>query len=152
MPTPDDIESRIERIPFSGCWLWMGATVQKGYGQLQIGGKFKRAHRVVFEMLRGQIPEGLNLLHHCDVPCCVNPDHLYPGTQKQNTADAIARGRFRAGWHNAAKTHCSRGHEFTKANTGHHATGHRFCRACHSLTVRRYQQRTKGALPCLATA
>ena len=145
MPLAEFIESRIERIPFSGCWLWTGAVVKDGYGQVSIGGTFKRAHRVVFEMLGGAIPAGAYLLHRCDVPACVNPAHLYVGTQKRNVADCIERGRFRSGVHNAAKTHCKRGHELNEANTGHHATGHRFCKACHVLTVLRYQQRKKAS-------
>lgn len=121
----------------------MGTTVEHGYGQLCVAGAYKRAHRVVYEMLVGPIPTGAYLLHRCDVPACVNPAHLYPGTQKQNMADCIERGRFRAGWHNAAKTRCSRGHEFNEANTGYQATGHRFCKPCHVATVMRYQKRQK---------
>jgi len=151
MPTLDFIESRIERIPFSGCWVWTGAAVEDGYGQISVDGAFKRAHRVVYELLVGPIPRGAKLLHRCDVPACVNPAHLYPGTQKRNVADCIERGRFRAGWHNAEKTHCSRGHEFTEANTGRHATGHRFCKACQCATVMRYQLRKREKPQCHAT-
>ena len=143
MPTLDFIESRIQRIPFSGCWVWMGAVVESGYGQVQIGKHFKRAHRVVYELLIGPIPKGANVLHRCDVPSCVNPAHLYPGTQKQNVADCIERGRFRSGWQNAEKTHCLRGHAFDEANTGFYATGHRYCKACHCATVIRYQKRKR---------
>ncbi|HEX5128099.1 MAG TPA: HNH endonuclease [Usitatibacter sp.] len=151
MLTEQFIESRVERIPFSGCWIWTGATVADGYGQVLVDGTYKRAHRAVYERLVGSIPSGAYLLHRCDVPCCVNPAHLYPGTQKRNVADCIERGRFRSGQHNAAKTHCRLGHEFNAANTGRHASGHRFCKTCQSLTVLRYQARKRGDQSCRNT-
>lgn len=145
MLTIEFIESRIARIPFSGCWLWLGAVVESGYGQIDVQGKFVRAHRAVYEVLVGPIPVGAYLLHRCDVPSCVNPSHLYAGDQKRNIQDAIERGRFRAGWHNAEKTHCNRGHELNEENTGYNAKRHRFCKACHCATVKRYQRRQKEA-------
>jgi len=151
MPTIDFIESRIERIPFSGCWLWMGATVEDGYGQIQVGRQFKRAHRVVYELLVGPIPERAHLLHRCDVPGCVNPAHLYPGTPKRNMADCIERGRFRAGWQNAEKTHCKRGHAFDETNTSYDAKGYRHCKKCDCAKVIRCQQRKRENLKCQNT-
>jgi hypothetical protein len=87
------IEEKIERVPESGCWLWIGSVNNKGYGQLS--GQY--AHRVSYQIVHGAIPEGLYLLHSCDVPCCVNPGHLHPGTQKQNMEDAVRKGRVARG-------------------------------------------------------
>jgi hypothetical protein len=78
--------------PNSGCWLWTGA-MNGFYPRMTIDRKAVYVHRYVCEQAHG-LPDGLNALHKCDVPLCVNPDHLYPGTQKQNLIDAYARGRM----------------------------------------------------------
>lgn len=81
--------------PNSGCWLWTASTDRTNYGRLSISGRFHGAHRVAWMLLRGSIPKGLHILHKCDMPCCVNPDHLYPGTHSQNMVDAVRRGRLK---------------------------------------------------------
>lgn len=74
------------------CWIW--DTQQKhGYGQLRAFGKLYRAHRFSYELHFGPIPEGLFVCHKCDNPPCVNPDHLFLGTAKDNIQDMIAKGR-----------------------------------------------------------
>ncbi len=83
------------------CWLWTASVNDKGYGQLFVGvGKSPlRAHRVSWELHRGLIPIGLLVLHHCDNPPCVRPDHLFLGTYKDSTQDMISKGRQRgAAW------------------------------------------------------
>lgn len=92
-PLRDRLEEKISIVPESGCWIWNGSINNKGYGQLN--GKY--AHRVSYELVKGPIPEGMYLLHSCDVPCCVNPAHLRPGTQKDNMRDAAERGRIARG-------------------------------------------------------
>jgi hypothetical protein len=90
------LEASIERIPEAGCWIWLGMLNEKGYGRVRTAGKHgpkTGAHRVVWEAYRGSIPHGLLVLHHCDVPCCVNPGHLFLGTQKDNMQDAARKGR-----------------------------------------------------------
>lgn len=87
----------------SGCWLWQAATNKDGYGSFWSGAyRFDDraagpimvlAHRWSFEHFVGLIPDGLNVLHHCDTPACVNPAHLFLGTQLDNVRDCAAKGR-----------------------------------------------------------
>lgn len=82
----------------NGCWIWQRCISQSyGYGRLRIDGKDWLAHRYSYEIKIGPIPEGLQLLHSCDVCCCVNPAHLTPGTNLQNQSDKAARGRAAKG-------------------------------------------------------
>jgi hypothetical protein len=78
------------------CWLWTAAQI-KGYGQLGRYGRSAYAHRVSWEIHKGPIPHGMIICHKCDVPLCVNPDHLFMGTQADNVADMISKGRKRSG-------------------------------------------------------
>jgi len=79
-----------------GCWLWTAGLNSAGYGIFNID-RFRgpqRAHRIAFELANGPIPEGLYCCHHCDKPHCVNPEHLFVGTQKDNLMDAAMKGRM----------------------------------------------------------
>ncbi len=93
---PEFVESRSEPEPMSGCWLWLGASNRQGYGVTtrvrHLGTQL--AHRLSYEAFCGTIPSGLHVLHNCDNPPCVNPRHLRTGTDKDNVADSIARGRW----------------------------------------------------------
>ena len=90
----------------NGCWVWTAARTPKGYGCFRFGNRGgARAHRVSYELFVGPIPEGLQVNHHCDNPSCVNPDHLYVGTQKQNRQDAVLRNRTAKGADNGMYTH-----------------------------------------------
>lgn len=87
------------------CWLWTGA-VTVGYGRLNYPGthRFMLAHRYSYELVHGPIPDGLFVLHRCDTPRCVRPDHLFLGTQADNMADATAKGRRGYGARNGKYT------------------------------------------------
>lgn len=91
---------KVHRCPLSGCWLWMGYLTGRGYGHLgrrRHGKKLDyKAHRYSFEMHNGPIPDGLCVLHKCDVRNCVNPEHLFLGTQADNMKDRDLKGRGRA--------------------------------------------------------
>jgi hypothetical protein len=78
------------------CWIWTGKGTKKGYGQIASGGKDGvsiLAHRLSYEIHKGPIPDGLVVMHSCDNPSCVNPDHLSAGTQSENIKDSIRKGR-----------------------------------------------------------
>lgn len=80
-----------------GCWEWGGSTNQHGYGQIKIAGKPVKAHRFSWALHFGD-PGDLNVLHTCDNPPCVRPDHLLLGTHADNMADMVAKGRQNSSW------------------------------------------------------
>lgn len=86
-----------------GCWMWTAkARHMFGYGVLSTpGNRTVNAHALVWALANGSIPVGAHILHHCDVPGCCNPQHLYCGTNAQNRADMVSRGRQRKGGHTA---------------------------------------------------
>lgn len=84
----------IQNVKVSGdCWIWTGSYGSDGYGVIGIGRKQFRTHRVSFEIFSGKCADGLLVCHKCDDPRCVNPEHLFVGTPKDNTQDMIAKGR-----------------------------------------------------------
>lgn len=75
------------------CWLWVGGVNGRGYGNFHYNGTTVSAHRASWELFKGSIPEGLHVLHKCDVKNCVNPDHLFVGTRSDNMKDKVNKGR-----------------------------------------------------------
>ena len=82
-----------------GCWLWTGAASHDGYGVIRAFGRQQRAHRVSWQLAHGEIQAEMEVLHRCDVPKCVRPDHLFLGTHADNMADMTAKGRRAVGEH-----------------------------------------------------
>ena len=117
----------VNKIDFSdsGCWLWISSINGSGYGMFYADGKMKKAHRVSYEWFVGPIPNDLVLDHLCRVRNCVNPDHLEPVTQKENTLRGTSVSAL-----NAVKTHCPQGHEYTEENTRIKQNGSRDCKVC----------------------
>jgi hypothetical protein len=133
------------------CWLWTAVLAGFGYGRIYSKGSMRLAHRVSWELHNGAIPPGMCVLHHCDNPACVNPEHLFLGTYKDNDDDAIAKGRVipsERAWHAAAfernKTHCAQGHPYDERNTYLRPRGGRDCRECARLRMQRLQRRRRG--------
>lgn len=77
------------------CWEWSGSRDALGYGMFKHKGKTRRAHRISWESRYGKVPDGLLVLHHCDNPSCVNPAHLFLGTNADNNRDMVSKGRAR---------------------------------------------------------
>jgi hypothetical protein len=130
------------------CWLWTASTTTFGYGVIGRGGKgggFVNAHRLSWQIHFGDIPKGLCVLHRCDVPACVRPDHLWLGTKKENSLDAVAKGR----WRHADPTQCKRGHLYDAPNTIWQMSNgkrYRVCRTCARAANRRHEQATRKRL------
>lgn len=146
--------------PFNTCYEFIGHIGERGYGLIRFGGKTRLAHRVSYGIHKGPIPSGMVIMHTCDNPRCVRPEHLVAGTQSDNMKDMTKKrrhpylltlkgtkqsrervARWNVGMLNRAKTHCKWGHEYTPENTYLHVTEKkksRHCRTCSKLKVRSY--------------
>lgn len=91
MTTTERFWSKVDRT--GDCWTWTGTRKEGGYGQFHYGGKTTKAHRVAWILTSGAIPDGMCVLHHCDNPPCVRPEHLFLGTLSDNMQDCAAKGR-----------------------------------------------------------
>lgn len=91
------LKDRIERlsipVPHCGCWLWLGSINSDGYANIGIGGRSIGAHRISWLAFRGPLLPGDHVLHQCDIPSCVNPDHLFIGSHASNMQDKKEKGR-----------------------------------------------------------
>lgn len=146
----DRIERFVERIPESGCWIWIGSLGSHGYGQIGIRNIMNTAHRVVYEFYKGEIPKGLYLDHLCRVKCCVNPNHLEPVTNRENllrgkgpnkekcrqNIEIARKAKF-------DKNTCRHGHEYTEENTRWYK-GMRHCKICRRRSSNEFEARRKN--------
>ena len=111
----------------NNCIEWKGCTNTDGYGWKTIKNQQRLLHRVAWEWVNGPIQEGRQVLHKCDNPPCVNPDHLFLGDHSTNMADRSVKGRH----HNQKKTHCINGHELIGKNLYiNKSSGQRVCKIC----------------------
>ncbi|MFF4346766.1 HNH endonuclease signature motif containing protein [Streptomyces sp. NPDC001530] len=137
---PERFWTKVAAQP-SGCWLWVSTKNPRGYGNFWKAGTHRPAHRVAYEALVGPIPEGADVRHDCDIPSCVNPNHLRTGTRSENMRDCLERGRNAQ----AAKEFCLQGHPYSEENTYVRPSGARTCRTCQREAVHRYQRRNIGS-------
>lgn len=121
-----------------GCWLWTAGRNRGGYGNFWFDERTVTASRMAWELVIGPIPKGACVLHQCDTPACVRPDHLFLGSLTDNAQDMLRK--HRQGWANV--TQCPRGHAYSPENTKYQKVvdGHpwgRQCRACHRLSMQK---------------
>ena len=130
MNLPEHIFNKTMFEPNTGCWIWTGAKGKSGYGNIGINKKTYSIHRIVYEIEKGQIPIGYQIDHLCNNKICINPYHLEAKTPKENIIRALKISKN----HHMNKTHCKRGHEFTKENIyfNQNVNG-RICKICRRL-------------------
>lgn len=121
------------------CWIWKGYISPYGYGRLTFNGKAQPAHRFVYEILKGPVPEGMVCDHLCRNRACVNPDHIEIVTHRVN----ILRGEGMSA-KNVIKTHCASGHPYDGDNL-FYSQGNRHCRICSRESMWRYRLRRQQA-------
>lgn len=91
--TEERFMNKVSPEPNSGCWLWTAQVDKDGYGVFRTVPTSTQAHRMSYKIFVGDIPDGMFVLHRCDMPGCVNPDHLWVGTHKDNMKDMKDKGR-----------------------------------------------------------
>ena len=133
-PVPDQLAEQITVDHVSECWLWTGWR-RNGYGITRLESRnLLYLHRVMYELLRGPIPAGMQIDHLCRIRLCCNPEHLEVVTPREN---------FLRQPRNGTHTHCVHGHELTPENLKIRPDGRRLCRACHRATQMRYRERRR---------
>jgi len=133
----DYLARRYEPELNTGCWLWSAGCCGTGYGAAGLPGYARLAHRASWQILVGPIPPNMVILHKCDTPVCINPDHLRLGTQADNMADCSRKGRVRSGSGRPPSTACPKGHPMAGENLFVGAGGKRLCRICRAERNRR---------------
>lgn len=133
----DSLEERFwfyaPRLSPEECWKWNGPLTGTGYGNFKYKAVFYLAHKVSYRLNVGEIPDGLSVCHRCDNRNCVNPRHLWLGTQSDNMRDMAEKGRGRK---LQRSPYCKRGHLYSEASIRIHKNGTRQCRLCSNLLRR----------------
>lgn len=125
-------------VKTQSCWIWTGRARHR-YGRFHVNGEEEAAHRVAWELAGGKIPYGQCVLHRCDNPPCVNPVHLFLGTQADNLRDCASKGRNVQ----SKKTHCPSGHPYDADNTiivQYRGKRKRYCRKCRNARSDAYRK------------
>lgn len=155
---PEKIEELKERLirntqpNLNGCWEWTLLRNPQGYGNTTCGTIRSSAHRISYAAFNGPVPAGLVVCHHCDNPPCINPAHLYIGTQEENAHDCMEKGRanFPQELEFCKKgLHKMEGYNVLNAKKerrGNYWRGGRQCRACKMAVNKRYLERKKAAV------
>jgi hypothetical protein len=132
---------KVEQPPYSAaCWIWLAAKSPQGYGHFFFNGRVDKAHRASWEIHNGAIPDDLMVLHKCDNPRCVNPEHLFLGTHQDNADDKMRKGRHTE----ANKSRCKRGHALSGDNLYFNQKKNtRTCRECQRMNAREYDHRRR---------
>jgi hypothetical protein len=126
---PPEIALKVMPNTVTGCWEWIGARDSRGYGNVKVDRRVRKAHRVIYELVHGPVPPGLECDHRCRVPWCVNPEHVELVAHTENVRRGAAK--WVPGARQRAKKRCPQGHAYTKANTYvRPSTGGRACRTC----------------------
>lgn len=133
-------------IDLGPCWLWTGALNSHGYGKCRSAKRYVSSHVLAYEMVRGEIPDGMDIDHLCRVRACCNPVHLEPVSRRVNLHRGVGAIAI-----NARKTVCINGHPLDGDNVRRSVSKHgpkRFCRTCH----RQYESRRRRKLKGLVTS
>ena len=101
MTTVERFMAKVKKT--NSCWIWIGSQAGRGYGHFWYEGRLHGSHRISYKLFCGSIPNKRYVLHHCDNPPCVNPSHLFVGTQRDNLVDASNKGRMATGDRNGSR-------------------------------------------------
>jgi hypothetical protein len=129
-------QKRILVDAVKGCWLWQGAKTSKGRGCLHIDGHTITTHKLFFILLIGQVPDGMELHHRCEVKHCCNPEHLVVTTPKGHRGFHVH--------YRSLRTHCPKGHAYTPENIRSSKHGWKSCRTCfNEAQLKRYHAKRR---------